>query len=120
MAKPPPLPSERRKHPRVGLIAQVQVKRGGEVEILQARNVSIGGVFLEGEPRNHPQLALGVELDLALVPEDDAEGHPIIMRAKVARVERGAQPGFGVSIIRIDTYSQGRLSALVRRGRETS
>src|SRR5262245_374000 len=118
MAKPPPLPSERRQHPRVDLIAQVQVKRGGDVEILQARNVSLGGVFLEGEAKNHPHLAIGVELDLALQPEDDPEGQPILMRAKVARVERGgAMPGFGLSIIRIDANSQSRLAALVRRAR---
>lgn len=114
MTKPPPLPN-RRQHPRVDLLAQVQAKQAEEILILQARNVSIGGVFLEGDPKAHPQLAIGIEVDLSLVPEDDPEGQPILMRAKVARIERNATPGFGLSIIRIDSNSQGRLAALIKR-----
>lgn len=114
MKKPPPLPN-RRQHPRVDLIAQVQAKRAAEILILQARNVSLGGVFLEGDPKAHPQLGIGIEVDLSLVPEDDPEGQPILMRAKIARIERTGTPGFGLSIVRIDSNSQGRLSALIKR-----
>jgi hypothetical protein len=115
MPKPPPLPHERRKHPRVDLIAQVQVKRSGDVLIMQARNVSASGVFLEGSPLDNPTLSVGTELDLALLPADDPESQPILMRARIARLERTGTPGFGLSIIRIDTNSQGRLAALIRR-----
>jgi PilZ domain-containing protein len=116
MPKPPPLPGkERREHPRVDLIAQVQVKRTSEILILQARNVSFGGVFLEGNPKEYPQLGVGMEVDISLAPEDDPESQTIEMRARIARIERSGQLGFGLSIIRIDANSQGRLNALIRR-----
>jgi PilZ domain len=118
MPKPPPLPDdERREHPRVELIAQVQVKRSTEILILQARNVSFGGVFLEGNPKDYPQLGVGMEVECSLSPEDDPEGKTIEMRARIARIERSGQIGFGLSIVRIDANSQGRLAALIRRAR---
>jgi len=58
---------------------------------------------------------VGMEVDCSLAPEDDPEGQTIEMRARIARIERGAQLGFGLSIIRIDANSQGRLTALIRR-----
>ena len=116
MPKPPPLPDhERREHPRFHLLAQVQVKRSSEILILQARNVSFGGLFLEGNPKDYPQLGVGMEVDISLAPEDDPEGQTIQMRARIARIERTGQLGFGLSIIRIDANSQGRLNALIRR-----
>ena len=119
MPKPPPLPhDDRREHPRVNLLAQVQVKRSSEILLLQARNVSFGGVFLEGNPKEYPQLGVGMEVDLSLTPEDDPEGQTIEMRARVARIDRTKPTGFGLSIIRIDANSQGRLVALIRRARD--
>jgi hypothetical protein len=118
MRKPPPPPaSERREHPRVDLIAQVQVKAGGDILVLQARNVSVGGVFLEGAPKDHPQLQKGVEIDITLFPAHDPEHAPIELRGKVVRIERGDKGGpvgFGLSITTIDKISQGRLRALLR------
>src|SRR5579884_3558243 len=111
MSKPPPLKTgaERRQHKRVDIIAQVQLKTGGDVLLLQAKNISVGGMFLEGEPKEHPQLAPPVAVDVALSPEDDLEGEPILMKARIVRISRGdgdQPPGFGLAIMNIDSHNQ--------------
>jgi hypothetical protein len=116
MAKPPPLPSERRQHQRIDLIAQVQCKAGGEIYVLEARNASIGGLFLAGHAKDHPQLGPGIEFDLALLPAERPDSDPIVMRARVVRVvraEKGVPAGFGVSITKIDATHSNRLRALL-------
>ena len=87
----------------------------GETDSNPMARWSVGGVFLEGDPKQYPQLGVGMEIDCSLVPEDDPEGQPIEMRARIARIERSGTAGFGLSIIRIDANSQGRLAALIRR-----
>ncbi len=38
--------SEQRKHPRVDLLASIELKSGDEMIILTVRNISVGGVFV--------------------------------------------------------------------------
>jgi hypothetical protein len=116
MAKPPPLASERRQFPRVDVMAQVQCRTGGEVMVLQARNVSAGGVFLEGAAKDHPQLVVGVEVDLVLFTADAPETS-IELVCKVVRHAKGdpaTPPGFGLSITRVTPDNLAKLRTLVR------
>jgi len=97
--------SERRHAPRYEVIAQASVGSGDEAYLLTVRNVSSTGVFLEGAPAEHPQLKVGVPLELVLsasaVGKPDDEVVSVRCNARVARVEPGRPGhlgGFGLTI----------------------
>jgi hypothetical protein len=126
---PPPSGADRRRHPRIELIASVEIARGDEVFVMTATNVSMGGVFLEGAPEEHPELARGVEvsLTLAVAGREDRGGPgrapppPQVVRArgKIVRVQQGAPgspAGFGVVLTQIGADDVARLRTLVGSG----
>jgi hypothetical protein len=119
MEKPPPLP-QRRRHPRIEIYAQAQVKAEGEVYVLPALNASSGGLFLEGSPTDHPDLTIGstVEIELFVAGEEEAE--PVRIKARVARVQAavgdGARAaGFGLAIEDIGGADRGRYEKMLAR-----
>jgi len=96
---------ERRDAPRYELIAQATVGSGHEAYLMTVRNISATGVFLEGNPAEHPHLIEGATLDLVLsasapgAPDDEV----ITVRCKgrVARIEpanRTRVGGFGMTM----------------------
>jgi hypothetical protein len=111
-----------RRSPRIEVYAQAQV-RGSEVYIMAVRNVSAGGVYLEGTPRQYPELRPGVDVALVIFGSEDGMGHDpdfnIQCRAKVIRVDEGfagkRPPGFGCTIDPIDQDSRDRLTNLLLR-----
>lgn len=113
---PPPRPGERRAHARVELLAQVQVSRQAEVHIMPTVNASCGGMFLQGNPFETPELRVGVDLDLTLFDPGDL-GAEVRATAKVARIESSTDPakpsGFGLEFTRIDEANLARLRRLL-------
>jgi len=87
------------------------------------RNVSAGGVYLEGTPAEYPQLKPGTEIDLVIFGSEDGSGEDpefnITCRAKVIRVDAGfagkRPPGFGVTIDPVDQDNRERLTNLLLR-----
>src|SRR3954453_23609704 len=94
-----------RKSQRIEVYAQAEV-RGSEIKIMAVRNVSAGGVYLEGTPAEYPDLRPGTEIDLVIFGSEDGMGEDpdfnIICKAKVIRFDPGFSdkrpPGFGVTI----------------------
>src|SRR5688500_9021997 len=98
------IPSSR-KSPRIDVYVQAEV-RGREVRIMGVRNVSAGGVYLEGTPEEYPEFCPGTELNLVIFGTEEGAGDDpefqIRCRAKVIRIDPGFEgkrpPGFGVTI----------------------
>ena len=99
---------DRRKHERVEMVAEVQIPHDEVIEILFARDLSEGGVFLAAAPDDSPWLLPGVPVDLALsVAVEDAH---LIVRARGRVVWRqdassGRTPGIGVAFEELDPES---------------
>jgi len=97
--------SERRAAPRFEIFAQASVVSGGEVYVMSVRNISAAGAFLEGRPREHSELAPGVEIEVALTATAPGMGDDEVLnincRGQVARVElrtASSPGGFGISL----------------------
>ena len=116
---PPPLPrvSERREHERVRLVAEVQCSAADEVYVLDVRDASLGGLFLEADPAACPKLVEGTEVILALAPENEPDSEPIRAYGQVTRVEKpsnGSRGGFGLTLI-VDQRHYQRMARLMVR-----
>jgi hypothetical protein len=111
-----------RKSPRIEVFAQAEI-RGSEVQIMSVRNVSAGGVYLEGTPEEYPELKAGVEIDLVIFGAEEGRGEEedfnILCKAKVIRIDPGFEgkrpPGFGVTIDPVDQDHRERLTNLLLR-----
>lgn len=55
-------------------------------------DISRGGVFIQGNPEEFPELSPGVDLDLVLFFTDDLHDD-VVVRATVVRVVDSAGPG---------------------------
>jgi hypothetical protein len=118
------LPSNR-KSPRIEVYAQAEVGsvRGREVHIMAVRNVSAGGVYLEGTPQQYPEMKPGVEVHLVIFGAEDGAGDDpdfnITCKARVIRIDPGFEgkrpAGFGVTIDPIDQENRDRLTGLLAR-----
>jgi hypothetical protein len=113
-----------RKSPRIEVYAQAEVRGGGhEIHIMAVRNVSAGGVYLEGTPTEYPDLKPGVEFDLVIFGSEEGMGDDpdfnINCRAHIIRVDEGfpgkRPPGFGCTIDPVDQDNRDRLTNLLLR-----
>lgn len=90
---------ERRAHPRVEYMAQVQVSRDAEVHIMSTRNISRGGLFLIGSPSEYPEFTLRSVVDLVLFSANE-DVDDFKCKARVVRTvtehTAGRVPGFGL------------------------
>src|SRR5690242_89341 len=83
--------SERRTETRFDIFAQANVATGGETYLMSVRNISGSGAFLEGRPKEHAELTVGAEIEVALsaaaqgMPDDEVVN--VQCRGKVARIE---------------------------------
>jgi hypothetical protein len=114
--------SDRRTQTRFEIFAQANVASGGDSYLMSVRNISGSGVFLEGRPQDHKDLAVGVEVEVALsvasAGMNDEEVVNIQCTGKVARVELpagGASGGFGVSLSPATAADQDHLDELLSR-----
>jgi hypothetical protein len=120
---PESAPPSNRKSPRIEVYAQAEVRGTSDVSIMAVRNVSAGGVYLEGTPGEYPELKPGTEIELVIFGSEDGLGDApefnITCRAKVIRVDPGFSdkrpPGFGVTIDPVDQDNRDRLTNLLLR-----
>ena len=116
------LGASNRKSPRIEVYAQAQV-RGADVNIIAVRNVSAGGVYLEGTPAEYPELKPGTEFNLVIFGSEEGMGDDpdfnINCRGRVIRVDEGfagkRPPGFGCTIDPVDQDNRTRLNNLLLR-----
>jgi hypothetical protein len=113
---------ERRAAPRFEIFAQASVVSGDDVYLMSVRNISTSGVFLEGKPKEHPDMSPGVEIEVTLSATSAAMGDEELVnvrcRGKIARVEIGtpARPGgFGVTLEPMSNEEQEHLEDLLSR-----
>ena len=101
--------SEKRLHPRHDLLAQVQVSAETEVHVMSTDNISLGGVFLQGVPRQYPEITIGAEFDLLIFAANEMGGD-VRCRARVVRIEAdGDRTGFGLKFISLTRPNSLRL-----------
>ena len=115
-------PADRRATPRFEIFAQANVVSGGEVYLLTVCNISGAGAFLEGRPKEHPDLIPGVEVEVAISATAPGMGDDDVIniecRGRVARIElrTAAGPGgFGITLEPKTTEDQERLEDLIGR-----
>jgi hypothetical protein len=85
--------------------------------------VSAGGAYLEGTPREYPELRPGVDFNLVIFGSEDGMGDDpdfnIFCRARVIRVDEGfpgrRPPGVGCTIDPLDQDHRDRLNNLLLR-----
>jgi hypothetical protein len=111
-----------RKSPRIEVYAQAEV-RGSEVSIMAVRNVSAGGIYLEGTPGEYPDLKPGTEIELVIFGAEEGQGEDpefnVICKARIIRIDPGFEgkrpPGFGCTIDPLDQDNRDRLTNLLLR-----
>jgi hypothetical protein len=105
MTTPPPAPAtqaDKRRHARIELFAQVQVSQQSECYIMSTANLSRGGLFISGDPREYPDLIRGATVDLCIFAEQELGAPDAHLRARVVRVVEkgnGFSPGFGLEFL---------------------
>jgi hypothetical protein len=117
-----PSTTERRLAPRFEVLAQANVASGGESYLMTVRNISAAGAFLEGNPKEHADLKIGVDVEIALSAStpgmSDDEIVNIQCSGKVARVELPtghSAGGFGVTFEVATVLDQAHLEDLLGR-----
>ena len=114
--------SNRRTSPRIEVFAQAEVK-ARDVQIMEVRNVSSGGVYLVGTPQEYPDLIPGKDLGVVIFGSEEGLGDDpdfnIICHARIIRVDEGnpgkRPPGFGATIDPVDDDNRERLTRLLLR-----
>jgi hypothetical protein len=113
-----PVQHDKRAHPRFELLAQVQVARDSEVHIMPADKISRGGVFVQGEPDEYPDLKVGAQVELVVFDAEHPGEQDLSLEAKVVRVEdqrSNSRLGFGLQFTELGTFESGALEELLER-----
>ena len=115
-------PADRRAVPRFEILAQASVVSGEDVYLLTVRNISAAGAFLEGRPKEHPELTPGVDVEIAISATAPGMGDDDVInidcRGRVARIElrTAVSPGgFGITLEPKTAEDQERLEELLGR-----
>jgi hypothetical protein len=114
--------SNRRMSPRIEVFAQAEVK-AHDVQIMEVRNVSSGGIYLVGMPQEYPDLTPGKDLELVIFGSEEGMGDDpafnITCHARIIRIDEGhpgkRPPGFGATIDPVDEENRERLINLLLR-----
>ena len=120
MGVSPESETSRRTSPRIEIFAQAEVK-AHDVQIMEVRNVSAGGVYLVGTPQQYPDLTPGRDLGIVIFGSEEGLGDDpefnIICHARIIRVDEGnpgkRPPGFGATIDPLDEDNRKRLAKLL-------
>ncbi len=113
MPNPPPPPKkDLRVHPRYELFATVELRRGEETLVLPARNISLGGLYLEADGNDLSQIAPGEIVEIMLFDAID-EGR-VEVRAD-AQVLRHQPDGIALTWASTDPIIARKLAALLER-----
>ena len=89
--------AEKRRLPRVGILARVAHGKGKPLEI---DNASAHGLLLRGQAKDHPTLVAGADIELQLEPADHS-GKPVALTARLVRVQYGERTEFGLEIVKM-------------------
>jgi hypothetical protein len=114
--------TNRRSNPRIEVFAQAEVK-AHDVQIMEVRNVSAGGIYLVGTPKDYPELTPGRNLGLVIFGSEDGMGDApefnVVCHARIIRIDEGfpgkRPPGFGATIDPVDDDNRERLTGLLMR-----
>jgi hypothetical protein len=114
--------ANRRTSPRIEVFAQAEVK-ARDVQIMEVRNVSSGGIYLVGKPDQYPDLTPGRDVGIVIFGSEDGMGDDpefnITCHARIIRVDAGypgkRPPGFGATIDPVDDDHRERLTKLLLR-----
>jgi hypothetical protein len=114
--------TNRRRSQRIEVFAQAEVT-ARDVHIMEVRNVSAGGVYLVGTPKQYPELVPGRDLGLVIFGSENGLGDDpdfnIACHARIIRIDEGfpgkRPPGFGATIDPIDDDNRERLTNLLLR-----
>ena len=114
--------ANRRRSQRIEVFAQAEVK-AHDVQIMEVRNVSSGGIYLVGTPQQYPDLIPGKDLGIVIFGSEEGIGDDpdfnIICHARIIRVDVGnpgkRPPGFGATIDPVDEDNRERLTKLLLR-----
>jgi hypothetical protein len=114
--------TNRRRSPRIEVFAQAEVKVR-DIQIMEVRNISSGGIYLVGTPQMYPELVPGKDLGLAIFGSEDGMGDDpdfnILCNARIIRIDPGnpgkRPPGFGATIEPLDDDHRDRLTNLLLR-----
>ena len=112
---PPPPGAERRQHARFELLAQVELRIGGEVSLLPVVNLSAGGVLVDASG-DHGDLPLGAEVKVFLAAYTGAA--PFSIEGKIVRIDRrpdGVVGALAVMWTSADAAAQAGLTKLLER-----
>jgi hypothetical protein len=119
-----PRADERRQHERVPIRAEVHLEKSGRVEKMTARDISVGGAFLETSGYEQLDFKTGGRCQLTLFIDENTpihaaeDGHTIHTVARIVRRDPGGGgrvSGLGVVFERLDLDNLNRLRALVKR-----
>ncbi|MDD5307671.1 MAG: PilZ domain-containing protein [Deltaproteobacteria bacterium] len=107
--------TDRRRHPRYDIMAQVRVLRGTVNYILDVSNISVVGLFVStaGLPRM-PWFRAGQRIELDVFTPEELEN--IRVFGRIVRLEEGvdgASRGFGVQFVDVDKDTQIKIDRLV-------
>jgi hypothetical protein len=114
--------TNRRRAPRIEVFAQAEV-RARDVQIMEVRNLSAGGIYLVGTPDQYPELTPGRDLGLVIFGSEDGMGDDpdfnISCQARIIRIDEGfpgkRPPGFGATIDPEGEENRERLTKLLLR-----
>lgn len=81
----PPQPKDARRHPRFELFASVELERDGETVILPARNISLGGVYLEADGHDLGEFAVGGAVAVQVFDAVNESQPPVHLDGHVVR-----------------------------------
>ena len=112
-----PEQKEQRGHPRVDLLAQVQVTRDSEIYVMAAASISRGGVFIQGDPAECPDLTPGAAVELVIFATEDLGVDEAHAEARIVRVVQAGSrfpPGFGLQLINLAPAQAQLLERLVK------
>lgn len=111
-ASPPPPPSraDTRRHPRLELYASVELHAERETLILPARDISLGGVYLEADGHDLNSFRDGSPLYVQVFDALDEKSQPVRLRATVVRHD---DKGMALSWSTIDPRATTTLARLL-------
>ncbi len=115
--------ADSRQSPRIDVYAQAELRGGQDVHIMAVRNVSAGGVYLEGTPDEYPGIKPGIEIEIVIFGSEAGQGDDpdfnIVCKARVIRIDPGfagkRPPGFGCTIDPVNQDNRDRLTNLLAR-----
>jgi hypothetical protein len=118
----PPPSSDRRRHPRYEILAQVRFRRIAATHVLDVGNISRSGLFVRTpDEKSLRRVQVGETLELELFTQEDL--HNIPVRGRVVRIVGEGPPagwGFGLEFFLPDDEARAAIAELVDKAAATT